>query len=209
MTDRPDQIKEDLLKRGDGYYNEALKLYNRDLYEQALLKLEKAFTFSSQDINYYVLRTDCFIQLCDFKSAILTINKLLSTIFINLNQDNPNYNEIKNTLYDKIAFCYYMMGQTNLDSQLYMEALESFNKASEVKPDCLTFKVKSISCLFSMNRLSESIILMDKIIEENESHKNNCNLYVLRAKLNLKANQVNFKLFKKFSIKFLDIEMFS
>lgn len=202
MTDVPEKIKQDLIKRGDFNYKEALKLYDEELYEKSLLKLDKAFTFSSQDINYYVLRADCFIQLCDFKSAIFTVNKLLSTIFINLDENSPNYREIKETLYDKIAFCYYMIGQTNFDSHLYMDALDAFNKASEIRPDNLNFKVKSISCLFSMNRLTESIILIDKIIDENESCQKNYNLYVLRAKLNLKANRVKFKFFKLISLKF-------
>lgn len=203
MTDRPEQIKEDLVKRGNSYYKEALKLYDEEFYEKSLLKLDKAFTFSLQDINYYVLKADCFIQLCDFKSAILTINKLLSTIFINLDENSPNYKEIQETLYEKIAFCYYMIGQTNFDSHLYMDALDAFNKASEIRPDSLIFKVKSISCLFSMNRLAESLILIDKIIDENELCKKNSNLYVLRAKLNLKANRVKIKIYQQFNFKIL------
>ncbi|CAF0723587.1 unnamed protein product [Brachionus calyciflorus] len=191
MTDKPEQIKEDLLNRGFELYRQSLKHFEEEHYEKALLILEKAFTFTSQDVNFYMLKTDCFIQLCDFKSAILTINKLISTLLINFNESNPNYNEIQNNLYDKIAFCYYMIGQTSCDSKLFMEALESFNKASEVRPNNLAFKIKSISCLFSMNRLPEALSLMEKLIDENDSYRNNGALYVLRAKLNLKDNHVS------------------
>lgn len=191
LTDKPEQIKEDLLQRGFDFYQIALAKYEEGQFEKALLQLEKAFTFNSFDVQFFLLKCDCFIQLCDFKSAILTLNRLISLLSIYFEPNNPTFIELKAKLFEKIAFCHYMIGQTNYDSKLYLEALDSFNKACDIKPNNLTFKIKSISCLHAMNRLSDALSLMNKIINENDSYKDNSNLYVLRARLYLKDNNIS------------------
>jgi hypothetical protein len=42
-----------------------------------------------------------------------------------------------------------------------------------------------------MNRVNDSIGLINKIINESFANKNNSDLYVLRARLNLKENNVS------------------
>ena len=104
--------------------------------------LKKAFSLNSFNIQFYMLRCEAFIQLCDFKSAILTINKLLGVILLWTEKEDASYDEIKASLLDKIVFCYYAHGQTCFDAKFYVEALESFNKASELKHGNLFYNIK-------------------------------------------------------------------
>jgi hypothetical protein len=48
----------------------------------------------------------------------------------------------------------------------------------------------SVVCLFSMDRIQDSIEFLSKIIEESEENKVNPNLFILRARLYLKQNEV-------------------
>ena len=77
--------------------------------------------------------------------------------------NESSYNELKLTLLNKTAFCHYAQGtqitgdnklykkfikqikfegQTYFDYKLYMEALESFNKASELLPNNINYKIR-------------------------------------------------------------------
>jgi tetratricopeptide (TPR) repeat protein len=148
LTENAEQIKEEVLKRGNDYYEKSLGEFKNEEYEKALGTLNKAFAFNSLNIQFYLLRCEAFIQLCDFKSALITINKLLSILAIYTTEDDVQYDDLRRELLDKIIFCYFMIGQTYFDSCLYLDACEAFNKAAELKPDSLLFKVKRLGGIF-------------------------------------------------------------
>ena len=50
----------------------------------------------------------------------------------------------------------------------------------------------SVSCLVALNRTNEALGFVNKIIEESEEMQQNVHLYVLRARLHLKYNNVCF-----------------
>jgi tetratricopeptide (TPR) repeat protein len=50
--------------------------------------------------------------------------------------------------------------------------------------------LSSISCLYSMNRQQEALFLLNKIINEHVSNQNNSSLFTLRARINLRNNNI-------------------
>jgi tetratricopeptide (TPR) repeat protein len=142
LTDTVDQLKQQILERADSYYEKSLREYENGECERAIVTLNKAFSYNSLNIQFYLLRYEMFIQLCDFKSAIVTINKLLSILSIYVEESDSTYDSLKRDLIEKTTFCYYMSGQTYFDTGLFLDALDAFNKASELKPNSLLFKVK-------------------------------------------------------------------
>ena len=57
-------------------------------------------------------------------------------------KDDSTYDELKASLLDKIVFCYYALGQTYFDSKIYLDALETFNKACDLKPEAVIYKIR-------------------------------------------------------------------
>lgn len=54
----------------------------------------------------------------------------------------------------------------------------------------LNFYIKSISCLCEMNRTKEAIDILTQLIDENEESKRDAKLYIVRANVYLKENEV-------------------
>jgi tetratricopeptide (TPR) repeat protein len=151
LNKNSDQIKDELIDKANVIYNQSLILFEEGNYEKALSRLRKAFNLNSFNIQYYLLKCESYLQLCDFKSALLTINKLLSIISVWADKEDPTYDELKIELLNKIAFCHYSQGITNFDCKLYIEALESFNKATDLKPNNINYKIRRYCffCLYS------------------------------------------------------------
>ena len=84
--------------------------------------LTKAISLRPMESKYYAERAECFLQICDFQSAILNYKKACILI-----PDDDTY-------YSRLAFVYFFQGQCLFDSKLYSEALESFSRAAEMKP---------------------------------------------------------------------------
>ncbi len=161
-SQNPGQIKEELTERANRFYNESTSYFNEGNFEKTISLLNKAFTLNSFNIQFYLLKIESFIQLCDFRSALITINKLLSILSVWSNNE-ASYNELKLNLLKKTAFCHFAQGQTYFDYKLYLEALESFNKASELLPTMINYKIRSIVCLYSLGRLHDAVLYLNKV----------------------------------------------
>jgi tetratricopeptide (TPR) repeat protein len=142
LSETPDQIKEHLHNRAMMFYEKAFELFEEEKYEQTIVQLKKAFSLDSFNVQFYLLKCEAFIQLCDFNSAISTLNKLISILSLYTHHGDTDYDKLKKNIREKITFCYYMLGQTYLDNKLYVNALEAFSKASELMPNILNFKVR-------------------------------------------------------------------
>lgn len=135
-------IKQEILARANLYYEKSLNMYENGEYDRAIISLNKAFSYNSLNIQFYLLRFELFVSLCDFKSALLTLNKLNAILSIYVEDGDATYDDLKRDILDKSVFCHFMCGQTYYDSGLFLDALDSFNKTSELKPENLLFKVK-------------------------------------------------------------------
>jgi hypothetical protein len=82
LSKNSEQIKDELIDKANVIYNQSLVLFEEGEFEKSLAKQRRAFNLNSFNIQYYLLKCESFLQLCDFKSALLTINKLLSIISV-------------------------------------------------------------------------------------------------------------------------------
>lgn len=136
------KIKEELSNRGNEHYDSALIEFNRGKYEKALVCLGKAFLFNSLNIQYYLLRYEIHIRLRDFKSALLTINKLMAILALYTDENDSTYDELRDDLLEKTIFCFDSMAQACYDAKNYLDAYESYVKIIELKPDRFEFRIK-------------------------------------------------------------------
>jgi tetratricopeptide (TPR) repeat protein len=136
------RIKERLNERANVFYQMALKEFRDKNFSKSVQTLKKAISLNSNNISFFLLKYESFVQLCDFNSGLLTINRILSIMKLWPNKSDLDYNELKSKLNEKTIFCHYMMGQSYFDLKQYLDALNSFNKASELQPSNLLFKIR-------------------------------------------------------------------
>ncbi|XP_074655827.1 uncharacterized protein LOC141909320 [Tubulanus polymorphus] len=149
-------------------YQNAVEFMNEGDFERALMPLNKAINLKSEEPQFYACRGECLLQLTDFQSAILNYKKAHSL--------QPSDQQ----LYSKLAFIYFFQGQTLFDQKLYSEALESFTKAAEMKPEIRGYHTRSIACLTALHRHGECLALINKRLEQ---ERDNADLFVMRARL--------------------------
>ena len=125
-----DPLKVVLFLFGDCSADRAKELFDEMLYEDALVAMTKAINLKPNVVDFYRLRGEAALMMCDFQSAILNYKKTCV-----LEPDtHSNYN--------RLAFIYYMHGQCLFDQKLYPEALESFSRAAEMRPDVIGYHMR-------------------------------------------------------------------
>ena len=119
----------------------------RKNYEDALINVNKCIMLKPYHIPFYDLRSEIYLNLCDFQSSCLNLQKSLvymhvtSTPSSNANNlsrlSNSDQNHQQQSLsipptpatredlfnHDKIAFLRYINGVTLFDQKLFLEAL--------------------------------------------------------------------------------------
>ena len=92
--------------------------------------IRKALIMQPNNIECFILLGDTYLQLCDFKSAILNYKRVCI-----LEPENEEY-------FSKLAFTYFLQGQCYYDEELYLDALECFTRAAEMKPDNASYHAR-------------------------------------------------------------------
>uniref|UniRef100_A0A3B5AL98 Tetratricopeptide repeat domain 16 n=1 Tax=Stegastes partitus TaxID=144197 RepID=A0A3B5AL98_9TELE len=136
----------------------------RRQYEKAAVCFTKALNLQPEQL--YVSRAEAYLQLCDFQSAAASYKRAWIL--------QPG------AFSRRLAFIYYLQGQCLFDGGLFLEALEAFSKAAEVKPDCRVYQVRSLACLTAAGRHSDCLKLLDGWMT---SGSPTAELHVLRARL--------------------------
>ena len=114
-----------LLRQKLAYY----AVENED-FQKALKYLNKAIVLDPEVADYYTERGEVYLQICDFKSAILNYRRACIL--------HPDCER----LFMRLAFVYFLQGQGYFDEEKYEEALECFSKAVELKPDSLGYHTR-------------------------------------------------------------------
>ena len=97
---------------------------------QAISSFNKAISLKPEVVKNYIARGESYLQICDFQSAILNYKKACI-----LDPDNDQ-------TYSRLAFLYFLQGQCLFDEKLYGEALESFSRAAEMKPEVIGYHTR-------------------------------------------------------------------
>jgi len=150
-------------------YTAAQASYESGLYK-CITYLNKALFSQPNKVEYYILLGDSYLQLCDFKSAILNYKRVCI-----LEPENDEY-------FSKLAFIYFLQGQCYSDEELFIDALECFSRASEMKPNKEEYHMKSIACLATLKRHKECLSSINKRLAMQSDKPD---LLILRARLHL------------------------
>ncbi|XP_029466902.1 tetratricopeptide repeat protein 16 isoform X2 [Rhinatrema bivittatum] len=156
-------------------YKKGLHFLSQAEEEKAVIYFSKAIILDSDQMELYVKRAEAFLQLCDFQSAALNLRKACS------------FNSLKEEYLALLTFVLYLQGQCLFDHESYLDALDSFTRASELQPWNSAYRLRSIACLAALGRHKDCLRLIDIQLQE---EKQNADLYVLRARLHDHYNQV-------------------
>lgn len=130
-------------------YDKAVELLNKHTnYEEALVNINKCLLLKPFHIPYYELRSEIYLNLCDFQSSIINLQKSILYTQVTTNPNSisnsrlsitdpqqqqqqvrsvsvpvtPAYREDRLTN-DKIAFLRFISGVSLFDQKLYLDAL--------------------------------------------------------------------------------------
>uniref|UniRef100_A0A3B4D739 Tetratricopeptide repeat domain 16 n=1 Tax=Pygocentrus nattereri TaxID=42514 RepID=A0A3B4D739_PYGNA len=143
-------------------------------FERAVSCFSKAITLQPDQTQFYVERAEVYLQLCDFNSAALDYK-------------HACYLEPQTkTHFHRLAFIYYLQGQCLCDQGMFLDALESFAKATELKPNFKPYHMRSLACLTALGRYSDCIRLVTNWLKIDPP---SADLFTLRARLYHQINQ--------------------
>ncbi|XP_044295909.1 tetratricopeptide repeat protein 16 isoform X1 [Varanus komodoensis] len=132
----------------------------------------QAFPRASLDcvlqVELYERKAEALLQLCDFQSAAMHLRK---AYFMSSR---------KESIGAQLAFIFHLQGQCLYEQHLFLDALGSFMRASELQPQNALYRMRSIACLASMNRYNDCLQMVNEEVAREEK---NADLFVLRARL--------------------------
>ncbi|XP_045889871.1 tetratricopeptide repeat protein 16-like isoform X3 [Micropterus dolomieu] len=156
------------------HYTNGKEAMGKSQYEKAVICFSKAITLQPEQTQLHVSQAEAYLQLCDFQSAAACYKQAQLL--------EPG------AFSARLAFIYYLQGQCLFDRGLFLEALEAFSKAAEVKPGCRAYEVRSLACLTATGHHTECLKLVnDWMVSDRPSS----DLYMLRARLHKLLNQTS------------------
>ncbi|KAM4615818.1 tetratricopeptide repeat protein 16-like [Polymixia lowei] len=155
------------------HYSKGEQAMGRSQYDKAVTCFSKAMTLQPNQTQLHVSQAEAYLQLCDFQSATVCYKQACLL--------EPG------SFHIRLAFIYHLQGQCLFDQGLFLEALGSFTKAAELKPDCKAYQMRSLVCLSALGRYSDCLKLVTDWLV---SHRPEGDLYILRARLYKHLNQV-------------------
>ncbi|XP_075434643.1 tetratricopeptide repeat protein 16 isoform X2 [Ascaphus truei] len=160
----PDIVKEKVAE----HYKRGVDSLSREEWDKAVISFSKAINLDPDTVELYVKRAEAFLQLCDFQSVVLNLRRACSIAL-------PREEDVA-----LLSFTLYLQGQCLFEQGSYLDALESFTRASELQPWNSHYHMRSISCLAALGQHADCIRLVSKQLEEK---RQNPDLYVVRARL--------------------------
>nr|XP_046241792.1 tetratricopeptide repeat protein 16-like isoform X1 [Scatophagus argus] len=154
------------------HYRNGKEAMGTSQFEKAVICFSKAITLKPKQPQLYVSQGEAYLQMCDFQSAAACYKRACLL--------EPGAHSTR------LAFIYFLQGQCLLDHGLYLEA--TWIKASEVKPGCRAYEVRSLACLIAAGNHSESLMLVNNWMVTDTP---NSDLYIFRARLHKRLNQIS------------------
>ncbi|XP_077986778.1 uncharacterized protein LOC144441122 [Glandiceps talaboti] len=161
-------MEEVIENKAQEHYEKGLQGMRDGDFYKAVISFDKALNLKPREIEFFLKRGECYLQICDFQSAILNYKKACV-----LDPDCDEY-------YTRLAFIYFFQGQTLFDQHKFSDALESFSRAAEMKPEIVGYHTRSVACLAALQRHGECLALVNKRLEVEHE---NPDLYIMRARL--------------------------
>ncbi|KAM8804004.1 tetratricopeptide repeat protein 16 [Rhynchonycteris naso] len=150
------------------YYNRGHQCLEQGNWESAVLFFSRALHLDSQLVDFYTLKAEAYIQLCDFSSATQNLRRACS-----LQPENTNYLE-------QLTLVLYLQGQCLFEQRAFLDALNIFSQASELQPEKACFRYRCMACLLALKQHHDCLSL---VTEEVNQGTTNADVYILRARL--------------------------
>ncbi|XP_041090261.1 tetratricopeptide repeat protein 16-like isoform X2 [Polyodon spathula] len=161
--------------RAAEHYGRGVEAVSKADWERAVHFFTKTINLQPQQTRLYVCRAEAYLQLCDFQSAALNYRKASAL--------EPQSEAFRL----RLAFVFYLQGQCLFDHGRHLDALESFAKATELRPDYRPYHMRSLACLAAIGRHGDCLHLVSKRIE---TEMDDPELYILSARLHKHFNQL-------------------
>ncbi|XP_058528832.1 tetratricopeptide repeat protein 16 [Ochotona princeps] len=150
------------------YFYRGQRCLEQEDWELGVLFCSRALHLDSELVDFYALRAEAYIQLCDFSSAVQNLRRAYS--------DQP-----ENTVYlERLAFVLYLQGQCLYEQCEFQDALSIFLQASDLQPEKSCFRYRCMACLLALKRHHDCLVLATKEVQQGTS---NPDVFVLRARL--------------------------
>ncbi|XP_010855270.1 PREDICTED: tetratricopeptide repeat protein 16 [Bison bison bison] len=150
------------------YYHRAHQCLEQEDWEMAVLFFSRALHLDPQLVEFYALRAEAYIQLCDFSSAAQNLRKAYHS-----QPENSNYLE-------RLALVLYLKGQCLFEQCAFLDALTVFSQASELQPEKFCFRYRCMACLLALKKHRECLSFVTKEVKQGTT---NADVYILRARL--------------------------
>uniref|UniRef100_A0A2K6L9Q7 Tetratricopeptide repeat domain 16 n=2 Tax=Rhinopithecus bieti TaxID=61621 RepID=A0A2K6L9Q7_RHIBE len=150
------------------YYSRGQQCLEQADWETAVLFFSRALHLDPQLVDFYALRAEAYLQLCDFSSAAQNLRRAYS-----LQQDNCKHLE-------RLTFVLYLQGQCLFEQCAFLDALNVFSHAAELQPEKACFRYRCMACLLALRRHPACLSL---VTEELKQDTTNADVYILRARL--------------------------
>ncbi|XP_037653247.1 tetratricopeptide repeat protein 16 [Choloepus didactylus] len=150
------------------YYFQGQRSLEREDWETAVLFCSRVLHLDPHLVDFYALRAEAYIQLCDFSSAAQNLRRAHSF-------------EPENTKYlERLTLVLYLQGQCLFEQCAYVDALNVFLQASELQPKKSCFRYRCMACLLALERHQDCLLLIAKELKQCST---NSDIYILRARL--------------------------
>ncbi|XP_003940651.1 tetratricopeptide repeat protein 16 isoform X2 [Saimiri boliviensis] len=150
------------------YYSRGQQCLEEADWEAAVLFFSRALHLEPQLVDFYALRAEAYLQLCDFSSAAQNLRRAYS-----LQQDNSKHLE-------RLTFVLYLQGQCLFEQCDFLGALDVFSHAAELQPEKPCFRYRCMACLLALQRHQDCLSLVSKELKQDAT---NADVYILRARL--------------------------
>ncbi|XP_025743876.1 tetratricopeptide repeat protein 16 isoform X3 [Callorhinus ursinus] len=150
------------------YYHQGLQCLEREDWEMAVLLFSRALHLDSHLVDFYALRAEAYIQLCDFSSAAQNLRRAYS-----FQPENTKYLE-------RLTLVLYLQGQCLFEQRAFPEALRVFLQASALQPEKASFRYRCMACLLALEQHQDCLSLVTKEVKLGTT---NADVFILRARL--------------------------
>ncbi|PNJ45681.1 tetratricopeptide repeat protein 16 isoform X1 [Pongo pygmaeus] len=150
------------------YYSRGQECLEQADWETAVLFFSRALHLDPQLVDFYALRAEAYLQLCDFSSAAQNLRRAYS-----LQQDNCKHLE-------RLTFVLYLQGQCLFEQCAFLDALNVFSHAAELQPEKPCFRYRCMACLLALKQHQACLSLITNELKQDTT---NADVYILRARL--------------------------
>ncbi|XP_054582693.1 tetratricopeptide repeat protein 16 isoform X1 [Eptesicus fuscus] len=150
------------------YYHRGHWCLEREDWETAVLFFSRAIHLDPQLVDFYALRAEAYIQLCDYSSAVQNLRRAHS-----FQPDNTQFLK-------RLTLVLYLQGQCLFEQCAFLDALNVFSQAFELQPEKPSFRYRCMACLLALRRYKDCLLL---VIKEVKHGTTNADIYILRARL--------------------------